>query len=878
MRVMLRLWTLLALCLSAVLCLAQDAAPKAEIPTRMDAVVERFRQVIVLTEKEDALDAVTLAQVKTIAWMLFEQNHEELESLAAELRADKAPEFASVHAFLGRLESTAAYRDADKLVFRDTLDELAEALPATADPAMRKRVAEDRAALARIRALYEKEIDRVTGSVRTRAMPVRREAWESYLAFLHQSYSREALLKQYESMLPPSETRSGAPKKHDEIVGTELPPKTILLTFDDGPHPRYTQQILDFLGQNNLQAVFFQVGKNLGTVNNGEVKLIPTAKLSDRILAAGSMLGNHSYSHPVLPKLPPEAQATEIESTNTLLRTILKSDPVLFRPPYGANSDSVEQRTKADNLKTVIWNIDSLDWADPVPASITKRVMDEVDKNGRGIILFHDIHNRAIEVLPQLVPALKAKGYRFVSWEQAGLAGQTRGGENDTAPPPAVVSPYRESWAVVIGIDQYQHWPQLNYATHDAQAVRDMLVNSYRFKPENVFLLLDGDATRQNILSVLGDKLGNPDMVKHDDRVFVFFAGHGATRKLPSGRELGYIIPVEADPNSFEGEAISMTNFQDISETIPAKHLLFVMDSCYSGLALTRGGGGIAFSPNYLAEISRREARQMFTAGGADQQVADNGPNGHSVFTWTLLQALDGRGDLNGDGVITASELAAYVAPAVSALSQQTPAFGNLPGSEGGDFIFELKHDTEFLDSGSAQLSDDAIRLNAELEKLRQQNEQLREELAAAKAASAPKLVETDSSGGAAPAVPASKPAARSAFALNDEGMREFKEKNYAAARDHFIQAAQMDSTRALFANNTGFACVKLERYQEGVDWYRKAIAIDPARAVAYLNLGDALSQLQQTADARQAYEKYLELAPNSKSAAYARERLNALK
>jgi uncharacterized caspase-like protein len=62
----------------------------------------------------------------------------------------------------------------------------------------------------------------------------------------------------------------------------------------------------------------------------------------------------------------------------------------------------------------------------------------------------------------------------------------------------------------------------------------------------------------------------------------------------------------------------------------------------------------------------------MLTAGGADQQVADAGPNGHSVFTWVLLQALAGKGDLNGDGLITGTELAAYVAPAVSAVSHQT--------------------------------------------------------------------------------------------------------------------------------------------------------------------------------------------------------------
>jgi uncharacterized caspase-like protein len=98
--------------------------------------------------------------------------------------------------------------------------------------------------------------------------------------------------------------------------------------------------------------------------------------------------------------------------------------------------------------------------------------------------------------------------------------------------------------------------------------------------------------------------LADPTMVQHEDRVLVFFAGHGATRKLASGRELGYIIPVDADLTDFEGSAISMTNFQDISEAIPAKHVLFVMDSCYSGLALTRGGNGQLPSQNYLNEIS----------------------------------------------------------------------------------------------------------------------------------------------------------------------------------------------------------------------------------------------------------------------------------
>jgi uncharacterized caspase-like protein len=94
-----------------------------------------------------------------------------------------------------------------------------------------------------------------------------------------------------------------------------------------------------------------------------------------------------------------------------------------------------------------------------------------------------------------------------------------------------------------------------------------------------------------------------------------------------------------------------MTNFEDASDAISAKHLFFVMDACYSGLALTRAGGGARSGDRrqYLMEITRRSAREVLTAGGGDEQVADNGPNGHSIFTWTLLQGLEGRADLDNE-------------------------------------------------------------------------------------------------------------------------------------------------------------------------------------------------------------------------------------
>jgi peptidoglycan/xylan/chitin deacetylase (PgdA/CDA1 family)/uncharacterized caspase-like protein len=903
------------------------AGTPAAIVADVDASVASYRKIIVLMDDTAALDEGNRERVRTAAWILFESNLDRLEQLEESLRADAAGNNSPlVIAFLDRLENNADFHDADKLVFHDLVDDLAAA-PVAEIPsaALRQRIGDDETALEKIQALYQAEISQIFSGFQPRGMAVRREAWDHYVDFLKSQFTREAILKEMDSELPPAESRGGASARSKlEISGLELPAKTVALTFDDGPHPRYTDQVLAILKKYELHAVFFEVGKNLGTVNaNNEVKLGTTSAVSYRILASGSFIGNHSYSHPVLPKLAPADLSREIDSTNLLLTNILKSPPVLFRPPYGAANAGILTQIQSDKMKTVIWNVDSEDWADPVPNSVAQRVIADVEKQHRGIILFHDIHKVALDALPIVIETLEADGYTFVTWNGTAFgAAETRGQEQMTAAPPPAVQPYRESWAAIIGIDDYVNWQKLQYAVHDALGVKDVLIQKYGFKPDHVFTLLDAQATRQNILSLLGDKLGG-SAVQREDRVFVFFAGHGATRKLASGRELGYIIPVDADLTNFEGSAISMTNFQDISEAIPAKHVLFVMDSCYSGLALTRGGMP-AFSQNYLNEISRREARQMFTAGGADQQVADNGPNGHSVFTWTLLQGLDGRADLNGDGVITATELAAYVAPAVSALSHQTPAFGSMPGTEGGDFIFNLKHDTEFLNEDSAQLDDQAIKVNAELDTLRKQmrdeeraNEELRQQLAAAEgklrqgaqatnttpaaasvpastspvagnasasmSASAPVTAPVSLSNLPAAATPVAtkpepvRPPSEVAAASNDEGMRLYQEKQYADAAAKFVQAFNLRPNMALYANNAGFAFFRMEQYEDAVKWFKQTITLDPKRAVAWLNLGDAYVNLKKNAEARDAYEKYLALAPNGKSAPDVREKLGSL-
>ena len=879
------------LLLFGFMCLPGLSTSDTQLAKDCNQIVANYRKIIVLMDDSKKLDPAVREQVATAGRMLFEQNHQALQvlekSLGDSLAAGKT-DFAGE--FLDRVEKSGEYRDADKLVFRDTLEELAAGGLGGAE--FQKRVQDDLTSLASIQALYQKEIGDIFAGLQTRGMPVHREAWSQYTDVLKQKYTREQILREMEKSLPPAESRGGGKKKSttDEIFGTDLPPKTLVLTFDDGPHPRYTAQVLDILTKYGIKGIFFQVGRNLGpeTTESG-AKLTKTAAVSDEILKQGSALGNHSYSHPVLPKMDEAGYTKEIDTTSFLLKTISKQDPVLFRPPYGAINESILTKVRGEKMKAILWNVDSEDWADPVPNSVAQRVVQEMEKQGRGIVLFHDIHKVGLEALPQVIEALQKDGFRFGYWNGSGfVVDSTRGFESAQEAPKA--SPiYRESWAAIIGIDAYQAWPKLSYAANDAQAVRDLLIKKYNFKPDHVFGLYDKDATRENILSLLGDKLGNPDMVKREDRVFVFYAGHGATRHLASGRDLGYIIPVDADLSHYEGSAISMSNFQDIAESIPAKHLLFVMDSCYSGLALTRGGPSAAGVQNYLQEISRRTARQMFTAGGADQQVADTGPNGHSVFTWTLLQALDGRADLNGDGVVTATELSAYVTPAVSSLSHQTPAFGNLPGSEGGDFLFELNHETEFLDENSTQLGEDAIKANAELEKLKaeirkqaEQNAELRKQLAAMETklqqgGTGTATSETGTTTAAAVGTAASAVPKDAAAAANDEGMRAYKEKKYADALAKFDEAAKLQPTMALYANNAGFACFRMGQHAQAVDWFKKTIALDPNRAVAYLNLGDALWELNQKAEAKQAYEKFLQLQPNAKAAPGVLEKLKSL-
>jgi len=848
----------------------QGAVDAAAISAQLRDLLANFRKIIVLLADEQSLPDGARDEARKVGQSLFHENQEriaKLDTMLDQLTASSNPgRFEALDSLLTYIESDPGLYDADRLAFRELLQSmLADVARDGSLPAIKvhKRISEDLDALGEIERNYEKEIRQIFGNLGQRAIELKRERWDDYVAHLKKMYNREQILKENGIVVPYAvppggEIKPEVKKDEAEIFGLGLPKKTIVLSFDDGPHRRYTEEISAILKQYGVPAVFFNVGRNLGSIDaEGHAKLGANAEVARKLMAEGYAVGNHSFSHAQLSKETGDKLKGEILGTDTLLKAISPDRAALFRFPYGARNSEGMAALASAHLKSVMWNIDSLDWADPVPSSITNRVLASVDKAGRGIILFHDIHERTVKALPAVLDRLVAEGYQFAGWD--GTSFQVTKSTVPAAEKVPVSTGYANSWAVVIGIDDYARWPKLQYAVRDAQSVRETLIDKFGFAAERVVTLKNAEATRNNILAAFHDKLAHGG-VQRNDRIFVFFAGHGATRKLSSGRDLGYIVPVDSDPAQFATDAIPMTEIQNIAESLTAKHAFFVMDACYSGLGLTRGAG----STNFLRDNAKRIGRQMLTAGGGDQLVADGGPNGHSVFTWTLLQGLAGKADLNGDGLITATELAAYVAPAVSSVSNQTPAFGSLPGSEGGDFVFELPAETEFLSPNTTQLSTEAIALNSKLD---------------AKPAAASVTVKDLQGGEQKIVTPSAVPTSARQLAqrANDRGLQLYKEKQYAQAEAQFTEALKLRPDFALAANNLGFVFYKQEKYREAARWFENTVKMDPSRAIAYLNLGDAYAKAGDAAKARAAYQTYLELAPTSATAPAVRQKMEKL-
>jgi peptidoglycan-N-acetylglucosamine deacetylase len=187
--------------------------------------------------------------------------------------------------------------------------------------------------------------------------------------------------------------------------------KAVALTFDDGPSPVYTAQIMALLKLYQAHGTFFVMGHR--------VEQYPA--LVQDLIKAGHEVGNHSFSHPRLTKTGQFSREQELERTALDLDLLgCPQSGRLFRPPYSAYDDRLKAYLTHTNRCLVLWSIDSGDWRGLAAPAIIKNVLSRV-RNG-SIIIFHDSDENAradrhptVEALRTILPALKAAGYRMVT-------------------------------------------------------------------------------------------------------------------------------------------------------------------------------------------------------------------------------------------------------------------------------------------------------------------------------------------------------------------------------------------------------------------------------------------------------------------------------
>ena len=184
--------------------------------------------------------------------------------------------------------------------------------------------------------------------------------------------------------------------------------KVIAITFDDGPHPKETNQILDILKEYDVKATFFVAGKH--------VEWYPDAVR--RAVKEGHEIGNHTFSHPDIKAISKTQLEKELLKAENIIYDKTGQKTKLFRPPYGSYNKNIVELSKKHNYKIVLWStLDAKDWSTTSSNKIASVILDKVT-NG-DILVLHDygtIHpNPTVQALRIFIPEMKQRGYKFVT-------------------------------------------------------------------------------------------------------------------------------------------------------------------------------------------------------------------------------------------------------------------------------------------------------------------------------------------------------------------------------------------------------------------------------------------------------------------------------
>jgi tetratricopeptide (TPR) repeat protein len=434
--------------------------------------------------------------------------------------------------------------------------------------------------------------------------------------------------------------------------------------------------------------------------------------------------------------------------------------------------------------------------------------------------------------------------------------------ENNTAPPPSVAVP--RGYALIVGVANYKNLPakaQLEFSERDADAIYSILISPEggNFRAENVHRLTGAQATLANLKRELETWL--PSVAKPEDRVVIYFAGHGF---ISSGR--GYLAPYDLDPNNIPGTGYPMETLGQVAGSkIKAKWKVLLTDACHSGViapdadAQALNQGLLDLSRSMFSLTASRDRERSF-------ESKDWGA-GHGIFTYYVVKGLEGEADESGDGIVTADELSNYVRRNVreATKGQQNPTsdrgsfdpnmllsflpaglrVAHQPPPVDGTLIFESNMDgvEVFVDGASRGVVNKgaALRLpgmktgnhTVQGVKLGYEPDGPREEMVYPGRESTVTIK-----------ILIARRRPKAAVDQLNEGLALYNKgftDNYAKAAEHFEKALQLDATYSQAALYLGRAYNSLFDQTKAEAAFRKAIAIDPDYMEARVGLAGML-------------------------------------
>ncbi|MBD5543420.1 MAG: polysaccharide deacetylase family protein [Lachnospiraceae bacterium] len=196
----------------------------------------------------------------------------------------------------------------------------------------------------------------------------------------------------------------GEVEENDQEKAEEKKEKgKIALTFDDGPYPNYTRQLLEGLRERKVKATFFVLGMSAEEYPD----------VIELMKEDGHLIGNHTYHHVELTTVGKEEFKEEILSTNQLLYDLSGEYPQFIRPPFGAWEKELETEL---GMIPVLWTVDPLDWCTENSSAVVQRVVTKVKEND--IILLHDCYKSSVTAALEIVDILQEEGYEFVTVDE----------------------------------------------------------------------------------------------------------------------------------------------------------------------------------------------------------------------------------------------------------------------------------------------------------------------------------------------------------------------------------------------------------------------------------------------------------------------------